>query len=56
VNTKLHAVTDENSRPIRFFMIAGEISDCTGEMASGRPGLVLGSFRKQGDKALHPKS
>ncbi len=30
MNTKLHAVTDENGRPIRFFMTAGEISDYTG--------------------------
>ena len=30
MNTKLHAVTDENGRPIRFFMSAGEISDYTG--------------------------
>ena len=27
MNTKLHAVTDENGRPISFFMTAGEISD-----------------------------
>ena len=30
MNTKLHAVTDENGRPIGFFMTAGEISDYTG--------------------------
>jgi transposase len=29
MNTKLHAVTDENGRPIHFFMTAGEISDYT---------------------------
>ena len=29
MNTKLHAVTDENSRPISFFMSAGETSDYT---------------------------
>jgi transposase len=29
----LHAVTDENGRPIRFFMSAGEISDYTGAAA-----------------------
>ncbi len=33
MNTKLHAVTDENGRPIRFFMSAGEISDYTGAAA-----------------------
>lgn len=30
MNTKLHAVTDANSRPIRFFMTAGQVSDYTG--------------------------
>ena len=33
MNTKLHAVTDENSRPISFFMSAGEASDYTGAAA-----------------------
>ena len=33
MNTKLPAVTDENGRPIRFFMSAGEISDYTGVAA-----------------------
>ena len=33
MNTKLHAVTDENGRPISFFMTAGEISDYTGAAA-----------------------
>jgi len=33
MNTKLHAVTDEKGRPIRFFMSAGEISDYTGAAA-----------------------
>jgi transposase len=33
MNTKLHAVTDENGRPIRFFMTAGEISDYTSAAA-----------------------
>ncbi len=33
MNTKLHAVTDESGRPIRFFMSAGEISDYTGAAA-----------------------
>jgi len=33
MNTKLHAVTDENGRPIRLFMTAGEVSDYTGAAA-----------------------
>jgi transposase len=33
MNTKLHAVTDENGRPISFFMTAGEISNYTGAAA-----------------------
>ncbi len=33
MNTKLHAVTDRNGRPIRFFMTAGQISDYTGAAA-----------------------
>ncbi len=28
MKTKLHAVTDANGRPMRFFMTAGQISDC----------------------------
>ncbi len=50
MNTKLHAVTDANGRPISLFMTAGQISDYTGAaspagqpaqgaMAAGRPGL-----------------
>ncbi len=27
MNTKLHAVTDANGRPLSFFMTAGQISD-----------------------------
>lgn len=27
MNTKLHAVTDQNGRPLSFFMTAGQISD-----------------------------
>jgi hypothetical protein len=27
MNTKLHAVTDANGRPISFFMTAGQVSD-----------------------------
>lgn len=30
MNTKLHAVTDADGRPIRFFMTAGQVSDYTG--------------------------
>ena len=33
MNTKLHAVTDANGRPLSFFMIAGKISDYTGAAA-----------------------
>jgi transposase len=33
MNTKLHAVTDANGRPIRFFMTAGQVSDYTGAAA-----------------------
>lgn len=39
MNTKLHAVTDANGRPIRFFISAGQVSDYTGAAAllSGLP-------------------
>jgi transposase len=33
MNTKLHAVTDAEGRPIRFFMTAGEVRDYTGAAA-----------------------
>lgn len=33
LNTKLHAVTDANGRPLRFFMTAGQVSDYTGAAA-----------------------
>jgi transposase len=33
VNSKLHAVTDADGRPIRFFMTAGQVSDYTGAAA-----------------------
>lgn len=33
MSTKLHAITDTNGRPIRFFMSAGQISDYTGAAA-----------------------
>lgn len=33
MNTKLHAITDTNGRPIRFFVSAGQISDYTGAAA-----------------------
>jgi transposase len=29
MNTKLHAITDAEGRPIRFFMTAGQVSDYT---------------------------
>ncbi len=33
MNTKLHAVTDTSGRPIRLFIIAGQVSDYTGAAA-----------------------
>jgi len=33
MNTKLHAVTDRNGRPLDFFMTVGQISDYTGAAA-----------------------
>ena len=33
IDTKLHAVTDADGPPIRFFMTAGEVSDYTGAAA-----------------------
>ena len=33
MNTKLHAITDTNGRPIRFFITAGQVSDYTGAAA-----------------------
>ncbi len=33
MNTKLHAVTDDDGRPIRFFMTAGQVSDYVGAAA-----------------------
>ena len=33
MNTKLHAVTDANGRPLSFFMTAGQVSDDTGAAA-----------------------
>lgn len=33
MNTKLHAVTDANSRPLSFFITAGQVSDYTGAAA-----------------------
>ena len=29
MNTKLHALTDADGRPLSFFMTAGQVSDCT---------------------------
>jgi hypothetical protein len=40
MNAKLHAVTDAEDRPIRFFMAADQVSDHTGAAA------LLGSFPK----------
>lgn len=40
MNTRLHAVTDGEGRPIRFFMTAGQVSDSTGAAA------LLGSLPK----------
>jgi transposase len=33
MNTKLHAVTDANGRPLSFFTTAGQVSDYTGAAA-----------------------
>ena len=33
MNTKLHAVTDAEGRPIRFYITAGQVSDYTGAAA-----------------------
>ena len=33
MNTKLHAVTDAEGRPLSFFMTAGQVSDYTGAAA-----------------------
>src|SRR5690606_39256470 len=33
MNTKLHAISDANGRPLSFFMTAGQISDYTGAAA-----------------------
>jgi transposase len=33
LNTKLHAITDAEGRPIRFFLTAGQVSDYTGALA-----------------------
>lgn len=33
MNTKLHAATDANDRPLRLFMTAGQVSDYTGAAA-----------------------
>ncbi len=33
MNTRLHALTDQNGRPLSFFMTAGQISDYTGASA-----------------------
>jgi len=33
MNTKVHAVTDAEARPVRFFTTAGQVSDYTGAAA-----------------------
>ncbi len=33
MNTRLHAVTDANGRPISFFLTAGQVSDYVGAAA-----------------------
>ncbi len=33
MNTKLHAVTDRQGRPVRLFVTAGQVSDYTGALA-----------------------
>ncbi|MFT8808655.1 IS5 family transposase [Gluconobacter sp.] len=33
MNTKLHAITDQNGRPLSFFVTAGQVSDYTGASA-----------------------
>jgi len=36
MNTKLHAISDANGRPLSFFMTAGQISDYTGCSSAAR--------------------
>ncbi|GBR69412.1 hypothetical protein GKA01_13570 [Gluconobacter kanchanaburiensis NBRC 103587] len=33
MNTKLHAITDQNGPPLSFFMTAGQVRDYTGAAA-----------------------
>ncbi|GBR56252.1 hypothetical protein GCM10007872_21310 [Gluconobacter sphaericus NBRC 12467] len=33
MNTKLHAITDQNGRPLSFFITSGQVSDYTGAAA-----------------------
>ena len=69
MNTKLHAVTDANGRPLSFFMTAGQIRDYTGAAALlddlpeaqwllGDRGYDADWFRKcpsrEGYQTLHP--
>ena len=71
MNTKLHAVSDANGRPLSFFMTAGQVSDYTGAAALlddlpkaqwllGDRGYDADWFRDalagQGHPALHPRS
>lgn len=37
MNTKLHAVTYADGRPISFFLTAGQASDCTGALLDSLP-------------------
>ena len=71
MNTKLHAVTDANNRPLSFFMTAGQVSDYTGAAAllddlpkaqwllgdrGYDAGWVQGCLAGQGHPAMHPRS
>ncbi|KXV10233.1 transposase [Gluconobacter oxydans] len=44
MNTKLHAITDQNGRPLSFFMTAGQISDYTGTGTGAGAAALLDSF------------
>jgi len=48
MNTKLHAITDAEGRPIRFYMTAGQVSDYTGAAAllGSLPNAILKFFRQ----------
>ena len=70
MNTKLHAITDANGRPLSFFITAGQISDYTGAAALlddlpkaqwmlADRGYDAEWFRdaleQKGDQTLHPR-